>query len=308
MVKSSVKVGLGVIGLCAVIGTGTLIKSIETVSEGSVAVVYSTNGVQKEPLGAGWHVIAPVEKTFEYPVRNQSLTDEAVSVTTFDGKAITLDISYQYKTDPKKVVGLYKNYGRQDLQEIEVVDKKDKDGDVSESHEAYKSVSLSQDIKKIANEVISKYTFTEIYQSKKAEVNAELLQVLAEKEAEKGFIIDTLTMNVTNLDQATQDTMNAKVAETATQERKKLELETAKLDAEQKRVVAEGEAEKARIEAQQRADGVIIEAEAQKQANELVKQSITPDLLQKQWIEKWNGVLPTVSGDATPIIQMPEAK
>lgn len=40
---------------------------------------------------------------------------------------------------------------------------------------------------------------------------------------------------------------------------------------------------------------LVVAAEAEKEANELKQKSLTPMLLQKMWIEKWNGNVPTVA-------------
>lgn len=40
---------------------------------------------------------------------------------------------------------------------------------------------------------------------------------------------------------------------------------------------------------------LVVAAEAEKEANELKQKSLTPMLLQKIWIEKWNGNVPTVA-------------
>lgn len=59
--------------------------------------------------------------------------------------------------------------------------------------------------------------------------------------------------------------------------------------AEQKVLTAQQELEKAKVEAEKK----IVEAKATKEANELLKQSLTEDVLLKQFIEKWDGKLPT---------------
>ena len=46
--------------------------------------------------------------------------------------------------------------------------------------------------------------------------------------------------------------------------------------------------------AEAQAKKLIVAAEAEKKANELKQQSLTPAILQKMWIEKWNGTVPTV--------------
>ena len=46
--------------------------------------------------------------------------------------------------------------------------------------------------------------------------------------------------------------------------------------------------------AEAQAKKLIVAAEAEKQANELRQQALTPAILQKMWIEKWDGSVPTV--------------
>ena len=71
--------------------------------------------------------------------------------------------------------------------------------------------------------------------------------------------------------------------------------------AEEARIAAE-EAAKAEAEAQ----AMVMLAEAQAEANRLLAESLTGNLLEKMYYEKWDGKLPYIyGGDNTPIIQMP---
>ena len=56
--------------------------------------------------------------------------------------------------------------------------------------------------------------------------------------------------------------------------------------------------------AQINAEAKLIEAQAQADANRLISQSLTPELIQQQMYEKWNGQLPTVQAgnDASIIV------
>lgn len=56
--------------------------------------------------------------------------------------------------------------------------------------------------------------------------------------------------------------------------------------------VAEQKLEKARLEAEKK----LVEAEATKEANELLQESLTDELIMKEFIEKWDGELPKVTG------------
>ena len=57
-------------------------------------------------------------------------------------------------------------------------------------------------------------------------------------------------------------------------------------------MIAEAEKEAAKI----KAETEIIEAEAEKTANELLQKSLTELILRQQWIEKWNGIVPMYYG------------
>ena len=92
------------------------------------------------------------------------------------------------------------------------------------------------------------------------------------------------------LEQAITDEAVAKKAvETAEQN-----LLKAQTEAKQQSVQAQAKQDAARIEAETK----LIEAEAEKQANELLNQSLTDEILRMEWINKWNGQMPTYySGD-----------
>ena len=69
---------------------------------------------------------------------------------------------------------------------------------------------------------------------------------------------------------------------------KQIAIRNAEADAEKKRIAAEAEAEQIRIE-----------AEAQADANRVIQKSLTPELIEMQKIEAWDGKLPAVVGADT---------
>ena len=70
-------------------------------------------------------------------------------------------------------------------------------------------------------------------------------------------------------------------------------------------VQAEADARKQVAAAQGNAQSILVNAEAQAQANKKLADSITQTLVQYRALEKWNGVLPTVSGGgAVPFINV----
>ena len=78
-----------------------------------------------------------------------------------------------------------------------------------------------------------------------------------------------------------------------------------KFASEQKLEIQENENEANIAKAQAEAQAVLIAAEAEAQANAKIAASLTPNVLEKMYYEKWNGELPYVYGDSAPIINTP---
>ena len=127
----------------------------------------------------------------------------------------------------------------------------------------YENIVLQPAIQESVKSVISRYTAEEVVTSR-TEVSDNSLKELQEKVLKYGITIESF--NIINLT-FSEEYSNA-IEEKQVAEQK---LSTAKLEAEAK----------------------IVSAEATKKANELLKQSLTDNLIAKQFIEKWDGKLPT---------------
>lgn len=133
---------------------------------------------------------------------------------------------------------------------------------------AYEAVILEPAIQESVKAVISKYTAEEVVTSR-TEVSSKSLEELQDKVSKYGIVIDSF--NIINLT-FSEEYSNA-IEEKQVAEQK---LATAKLEAEAK----------------------LVEAEATKKANDLLRQSLTDELIAKQFIEKWDGKLPeTYAGE-----------
>ena len=94
-----------------------------------------------------------------------------------------------------------------------------------------------------------------------------------------------------------------------------IEAQTAKIQAEKDKQVAEvaaqqkiieenAKAEAMRINAEAEAEALRIKAEAEAEANRLVAASLTPQLIEKIKYEQWNGQLPKVTGNSASIVDI----
>ena len=132
----------------------------------------------------------------------------------------------------------------------------------------YENVILQPAIQESVKSVISKYTAEEVVTSR-TEVSEKSLEELQAKVLKYGITIESF--NIINLT-FSEEYSNA-IEEKQVAEQK---LATAKLESEAK----------------------LVEATATKKANDLLKQSLTDELIAKQFIEKWDGKLPeTYAGE-----------
>lgn len=94
----------------------------------------------------------------------------------------------------------------------------------------------------------------------------------------------------------------AKLAAEAEEYTNKVATQKAEAEAEQKKIQAQAEAESKKIKAEGDAEAIRIKADAEAEANKKIADSLTSELIEKEKIEKWNGVLPAVSGSGSTII------
>lgn len=59
---------------------------------------------------------------------------------------------------------------------------------------------------------------------------------------------------------------------------------------------------------QAEAEKVLVKAKAEAEANKLREQALTPAILQKMWIEKWDGTLPTVTSGNNMMLNLKDLK
>ena len=129
----------------------------------------------------------------------------------------------------------------------------------------YEETVLQPAIKESIKSAIAKYNAEEITVNRSA-VSKDCLKQLQNKVKKYGIIIEDF--NLTDFSFTAEYTKAIEEKQVAEQN-----LEKSKLEAEKK----------------------IVEAEATNKANELLKQNVTKEVLQKQFLDKWNGELPKVT-------------
>ncbi len=243
---------------------------------GVVISAFQPNGYRPEALGPGLHWIVPfVESVRTYSIARQTYTmsstqsegqvqgDDSIQARTKDGQQVFIDASVIYGIDPVHLIDLHRIW--QNRYEENVV----------------RPVSRAA-----IRDAVSQFGVEEIVSSKRSELEAAISNEIREKLANNNILMsDFLLRNIRFSDEYAAAVEQKQIAEQQAQQAKFV-VEQKKQEAEQARQTAQGQADAAVIASKGAAEARLIQAQAESQANQLLAQSLTPTLLEYQYILK----------------------
>lgn len=289
MKKTKNIVGAVAIALALILALIGVIVCLEKIPAGYVGVVYNmSGGVDGEVLTQGWHVVSPTKKVTTYSIgleqsyltsedKGDSPKDESFNIPTSDGKTVRVNLEFSYRFDEERAPETFTMFKGKSGEEI-------------------KNSFIKPKVMAWTQEISANYPVTDIFGDKRTQINAELDTYLREKFDQYGIIIDTVNFTDISVDSETAAAIQKKVTAQQELELANIEAQTAQIQAEKDKEVARIQAEKAIIEAEAEANAVRIAAEAEAEANKMIAQSLTPELIEKIKYEQWNGEMPKVSG------------
>lgn len=243
-------------------------------------------GVQDFPIQVGRVWFNPfTQDVYQFPTFVQSVVwtkdvtegspgDDSITFNDISGASINADVALSYAFESDKVPSLFVEF-RQDAENITTVYMR------SQVRDAFSRHAGQMDV-------------TDLFGRRKQELLEAVKADLAARLGPKGFRFDSISIvGSLRVDQNVQNSINAVIQATqrAIEAQNKVAQSTA--EAQQAIAVAEGEAQ-----------AMTIRAKAQADSNKIVAASITPTLVEWQAVEKWNGILPTVTGESVPMINM----
>lgn len=291
------KIGAVILAIIMVVVLVCCVMSITQIPAGYVGVVYNMNGgIEGDTLGQGWHMVAPGKKVTVYSIgieqsyltaddRGDSRDDESFNIPTSDGKTVRVELEFSYRFDEERVADTFVQFKGKSGEEI-------------------KNTFIKPKVMAWTQEVSANYPVTDIFGDKRTEINAKLDSYLKEKFDAYGIVIDTVNFTNISVDEETAAAIQKKVTAQQEMELANIEAETAKIQAEKDKAVAQINAEKAIIEANAKAETAMIAAQAEAEANEMISNSLTQSLLEKIKYERWDGKLPTVNGAGASIVNV----
>jgi regulator of protease activity HflC (stomatin/prohibitin superfamily) len=248
-------------------------RSVLVIHPGERGLITYLGKLQNDSLDEGIHFVPPFITTLKtVDVRIQK-TDITSVARTKDLQRIDTQITLNWQMEPSKLGEIYQQIGSAEDIVNKIIN--------PAFDETVKALIPARTLEKNLAE--------------REQLKEEVFAKIKTRLAHYGIVVvDVAIVNLTSSEQFTR----------ATEERQTAEQKaiTAKLIAEQAIQEAELKAQKAKIDA----EAVVNAARGQAQAQRLLQQTLTPELLQREAIEKWNGQFPTVLGDssALPLINI----
>ncbi len=255
---------------------GASIVFIEPDQLAVVVTVIGGKGIRSESLGAGLHWIVPfAERVERYSILNQTYTmssiadegefasEDSIQVRTKDGQQVYIDASVIYAVDPLKATDLYRTW-----------------------RFSYEDGLVRPQARGVIRDIASQYGVEEIVSSKRAEMQLGITEELNRIFASNNLVLrDFVLRNIRFSDEYALAVEQKQIAEQQAQQAKFV-VESKKQEAEQARQIAQGQADAAVIASKGAAEARLIQAKAEAEANQLLSQSLTPTLLEYQYILK----------------------
>jgi regulator of protease activity HflC (stomatin/prohibitin superfamily) len=270
------RIGAGILALVLVVA---FFSSYSVIEPGYTGVIFNiwTGSLRTVPQGLTARV-PWVTRVQSYPTALRTYTmvarsnegsatgDDSLDLPTREGQHIRQDLSVTYNTSEDRAADVFRSFRGEDIQDIE-------------------ATFIRRTIITVAQNAAGQMSLTEVISSKRDELQNTIQANLSKELTKMGFTLDKVNMGASHLPPALEQQMQQKMA--AQQQAQQAEYELQKQQMLAKAAVAKAEGE---------AQSAIVRAKGESEANRLLQSSITPAIIQNRTIDKWDGVLPVVTG------------
>jgi len=238
--KKIAPVAVIVVILVLALGLGNrLFLTIDATERGVIFKPFGDGLMKDDVYGPGFHVIAPWNKMYIFNVQEQK-SEEPMDVLDKNGLSVNIDITVRFFPTYTDIGYLYEGF---------MLD--------------YASLLVIPEVRSTVRQVAGRYTAEEIYSTKRSEVEQAIIDEAGAKLKDNHIEMKALLIRSINLPAEIRKAIETKLTKEQEQLAYEFRLKTEKLEAERKRVMAEGEAA----------------------ANKIINSSLTPELLKMRGIE-----------------------
>jgi regulator of protease activity HflC (stomatin/prohibitin superfamily) len=240
------------------------------VPAGHRGVVLWWGSVEKRIMGEGLNFKTPIaERVIKVDVKVQPHPFKEIDAASKEYQMVKLTGMMNFHIDPSFVNELYQKVGLDFANKV-----------------------IDPAFNDFVKEVVPIYQITEIL-PKREEIRKRAMGKLGDNLARYHIIVDDIYFANIRFTPEYERAIEAKQVAQQQVETQRQVLAQREIEAQQKVATAKGEAE-----------SILVVAQGQAKANEVLSRSISPILVQYKSVEKWNGILPQVSGSAVPFIDL----
>lgn len=257
---------------------------VKIIPDGNVGVVVRLGAARDNCVNPGPYIKLPIDSVHNMSTQEQTYAFDFVAFSS-DMQQVSGRATVFYALNKDYAVNMYKTVGKN-----------------------YESKLIAPNANESIKNVVGHYNAEKLVDQRKAMsdgVKDELHSVLAVY----GLSVNNVAIENMDFSDAFEAAIEAK--QVATQEKLKAQTQqeqqtiVAKAEAERAKITAEAEAAKVMIAAQAEADAVKVAADAEAYRLQQESMYITDSTIQKETIQKWNGVLPvTFGGGVAPILDV----
>ena len=245
-------------------------SSFALVPAGHRGVVLWWGSVEKRIMGEGLNFKVPMaERVIKVDVRVQPHPFKEIDAASKEYQMVKLTGMMNFHIDPSYVNDLYQRVGLDFANKV-----------------------IDPAFNDFVKEVVPIYQITEIL-PKREDIRKRAMIKLGDNLARYHIIVDDIYFANIRFSPEYEKAIEAKQVAQQQVETQRQVLFQREIEAQQKVATAKGEAE-----------SILVVAQGQAKANEALSRSISPILVQYKSIEKWNGILPQVSGGGIPLIDI----
>lgn len=243
------------------------LASFTIVPEGHIGVKYQLGAISEANLGPGPHFKIPFLQDIRTIDVREQVYETTLSCYTSDTQTVeAMSIKVNYAYDQSQLPTIIRTIGIDNVV----------------------SKLIVPQVNSIAKNATGKLKAEALVQNRSG-LQEDIETTLRESLAQYGLTVTAVNIENIDFEDSFEDAIRAKVA--AEQEALRMQNETVAKEeqARQTVIAAEAEAESSRIK-----------AEAEAYAIELIQQQLqaSPEYIQLQMVEKWNGVFPEVMGES----------
>ncbi len=249
-----------------IIGWGTFV----IIPAGHRGVILFWGSVEKRIMGEGLNFKVPIaESVIKVDVKVQPHPFKQIDASSKEYQMVNMTGMMNFHIDPAYVNDLYQKVG------LDFADK-----------------VIDPAFNDFVKEVVPTYPIGEIL-PKREEIRKRAMTKLGDNLSRYHIIVDDIYFANIRFSTGYEGAVEAKQVAQQQVETQKQVLAQREIEAQQKVATAKGEAE-----------SILVVAQGQAKANDALSRSISPILVQYKGVEKWNGILPQVSGGAVPFIDL----